>query len=97
MEASCGKNPVYHVGKVYTVLCNLIAADIYTMTGIENYVYATSQIGKQLADPWSIAIDLCDNRESVAIHTLIQDIVQKHTTSPQKITERIISGENHLY
>jgi S-adenosylmethionine synthetase len=97
MEASCGKNPVYHVGKVYTALCTLIAEDIYTTLGYENYVYATSQIGRPLAAPWHVGVDLCNVRPTPSDEHTIRHIVAEHVSSPDTITERVIRGEMQLY
>lgn len=47
-EAACGKNPIYHVGKVYSALAYVISEYIYTAFKIENCVYVTSQIGRSL-------------------------------------------------
>ena len=97
MEASCGKNPVYHVGKVYTALSTLIAQKIYDTLEYENYVYISSQIGMPLVVPWCIGIDLCDARYSVSDKHIIQRIVDEHVSSPDVVTQRIIRNEIQLY
>ncbi len=54
LEASAGKNPVNHVGKIYNLLGNLIAADIVKETGgnvKEVHVRILSQIGKPVDQP----------------------------------------------
>ena len=52
-EASAGKNPVSHVGKVYNVLAHKIAREIYESTeGIkEVYVLLLSRIGTPIDKP----------------------------------------------
>ncbi len=97
MEASCGKNPVYHVGKVYTVLCSLISQEIWARLGRENYVYITSQIGKPLTAPWHIGVDLCNVQPTESEKHSIQQIVTKHVSSPDAITQQIIRGDVRLY
>lgn len=52
IEGSCGKNPVYYVGKVYYVAANKLAKEIYKKFGIHNEVYLASQVGRELIDPW---------------------------------------------
>jgi S-adenosylmethionine synthetase len=54
LEASAGKNPVNHVGKIYNLLGNLIANDIVKETGgnvKEVHVKILSQIGKPVDEP----------------------------------------------
>jgi S-adenosylmethionine synthetase len=54
LEASAGKNPVNHVGKIYNILGNLIANDIVKETGgdvKEVHVRILSQIGRPVDQP----------------------------------------------
>jgi S-adenosylmethionine synthetase len=53
LEASAGKNPVNHVGKLYNVLSNVIADAIVTkVDGVsEAYLRLLSQIGKPISEP----------------------------------------------
>jgi len=54
LEASAGKNPVNHVGKIYNLLGNLIANDVVKETGgnvKEVHVRILSQIGKPVDQP----------------------------------------------
>src|SRR3989304_10214775 len=59
-EAAAGKNPVSHVGKIYTILAHKIANDIYQKTkGIkEVYVWMCSQIGAPIDQPKIISAQL---------------------------------------
>jgi S-adenosylmethionine synthetase len=52
-EAAAGKNPVSHVGKIYTLLTHQVAADIYRrVPGLQEvYVWLGSQIGQPLDRP----------------------------------------------
>ncbi len=52
MEATAGKNPVSHVGKLYNIVANKAAADLATLEGVdEAYVYLVSKIGSPLEEP----------------------------------------------
>ena len=54
LEASAGKNPINHVGKIYNILGNLIAQDIVKEAGgnvREVHVRILSQIGKPVDEP----------------------------------------------
>jgi S-adenosylmethionine synthetase len=52
-EAAAGKNPVSHVGKIYTIMTHQVADRIYReVPGIrEVYVWLLSQIGSQIDQP----------------------------------------------
>ncbi|MCK4455290.1 MAG: methionine adenosyltransferase, partial [Thermoplasmata archaeon] len=61
MEATAGKNPVTHVGKLYNILTLKIASDIVKVGGgdvLEAYVRIVSQIGKPIDDPQAASIQL---------------------------------------
>jgi S-adenosylmethionine synthetase len=84
IEASCGKNPVYHTGKIYTIITSLISKDIYSKLGLENTVYLTSQMGRLIKNPWSAAV--------------VIDGDQKLTTKDKKTINAIFKEklDNHL-
>jgi S-adenosylmethionine synthetase len=61
LEASAGKNPVNHVGKIYNILGNVIANEIVQQTGgdvKEVHVKILSQIGKPVDQPQVASIQL---------------------------------------
>ena len=57
-EAAAGKNPVSHVGKIYTLLSHQMAHHIATaVEGIaEVSVWLCSQIGQSVDRPWITAL-----------------------------------------
>jgi len=65
MEACCGKNPVYHVGKIYTAIGSLISQEIFNLLSLETYVYLVSQMGRSLSDPWSVFIEVHNEKITV--------------------------------
>ena len=61
LEASAGKNPVNHVGKIYNILGNEIANEIVQETGgdvKEVHVRILSQIGKPVDEPQVASIQI---------------------------------------
>jgi S-adenosylmethionine synthetase len=61
LEATAGKNPVNHVGKIYNLLSGLIANDIVKETGgdvKEVHVRILSQIGKPVDQPQVASLQL---------------------------------------
>lgn len=66
MEAAAGKNPVTHVGKLYNVLSNKIAAQVVKEEGgdiLEVMVRIVSQIGRSIDNPHvaSVQVIYADN------------------------------------
>jgi len=56
MEGVSGKNPVYHVGKLYNLAANEAAQQLYEMTGRATAVALVSQAGRDLNDPWQVLV-----------------------------------------
>ncbi len=66
MEAAAGKNPVSHVGKIYSILAHHIANEIYLrVDGVaEVYVWLASQIGRPIDLPRVASAQLVLEREA---------------------------------
>jgi S-adenosylmethionine synthetase len=61
LEASAGKNPVNHVGKIYNLLANIVASEIVKETGgdvKEVHVRILSQIGKPVDEPQVASVQI---------------------------------------
>lgn len=97
MEACCGKNPVYHVGKLYTAISSLISDEIFRLTGLETYVYLTSQMGRSLSDPWSACVEVCGREATSTEHQLIEEIVERALSNANDTTRKIVRGELNLF
>lgn len=97
MEACCGKNPVYHVGKLYTAISSLISEEIFHLTGLETYVYLTSQMGRSLSDPWSACVEVCGREVTSTERQLIEEIVERALSNANETTRKIVRGELNLF
>lgn len=97
MEACCGKNPVYHVGKVYTACSKLIAEKIYKKIATECVVSMTSQMGRPLAEPLIVSVELTTKKISNKQKQIISIIVKEVLDNFEKITNDIICGKIMLY
>jgi S-adenosylmethionine synthetase len=97
MEACCGKNPVYHVGKLYTAICFLISEEIHRFVGLETYVYLTSQRGRSLSDPWSACVEVCGGDATSAQRQMIEAIVERNLANANETTQKIVRGELNLF
>lgn len=91
MEGSYGKNPVYHIGKVYYFFAFKLAQKIYKKFRIKNEIYLASQSGRDLLDPWLIVIVVpeyfCEFKQ-------LNNFVEKELKNISKITEMIINNKN---
>lgn len=88
MEAACGKNPVYHVGKVYTFLAHKIAKQISNRFNCEVSVFIASKMGNLLKDPGNVII----NTSKEIDHQKVTDILHKEL-SKGIWAEEIIKSE----
>lgn len=95
MEAACGKNPVYHTGKLFTAIGDIISQKIYEKYHVENVVYCTSKMGDKIEDPWNISVELSKNLSKGDIRdidNMVNEIIKNH----EKITNRIINNDIKL-
>jgi len=94
MEGACGKNPVYHIGKIYYLAANIIAKKIYNKYGVYCEVYIASQSGRGLIDPWIISVFLPENFKKIKDVKLF---LQKEIASIPGLTPLIINESLNLY
>lgn len=97
LEACCGKNPVYHVGKLYAVICDQISNEIFSQTKLETYVYMTSQMGRSLADPWSVYVEVCSEELYFWQEALIKEIIDQNLAKTNETALKIVEGEINLF
>jgi len=97
MEATSGKNPINHVGKIYNLLANQIAHDCYSaIEGImEVYVRILSQIGKPIDEPKALSIQIVPEKgyDVDKMELKAKTIAEEWLNDITKITEMVISGE----
>jgi len=97
MEATSGKNPVNHIGKIYNLLSTDVAESVVAdVEGIRQIqVRLLSQIGKPIDQPHvadaqvatTADVDLADIREEVA------DAIDRELANVTDVTERVVAGE----
>lgn len=97
MEACCGKNPVYHVGKLYTAISSLISDKIFRFTELETYVYLMSQMGRSLSDPWFVCVEVCGRGATPIERQMIEEIVEHALSNANETTRKIVKGELNLF
>ena len=97
LEASAGKNPVSHVGKIYNVLAGICANEIAdNVKGVkEVHVKILSQIGKPINEP--LVASVCVMAEEGASWNTItyesEQIVQEKLKNITELTELFIHGK----
>ena len=97
MEATSGKNPINHVGKLYNLLSTQIANDIAAnVSGIEDvYIRILSQIGKPIDHPLIASAQVIpeDGANMKTIKSESEAIIDKWLGDITKITEMTTRGE----
>ncbi len=97
MEATSGKNPINHIGKIYNLLSTQIAQECVTkVDGIEEmYVRLLSQIGKPIDLPLVASVQVLPKCgvHLKDINAEIYGIVNENLANVTSITEKVIRGE----
>ena len=79
-EAAAGKNPVSHVGKIYTIFTHQVAQKVFEeVEGVrEAYIWMVSQIGRPIDDPVTAAqITLAKGARKAAVERRVRDVVER--------------------
>jgi len=97
MEATSGKNPINHIGKIYNVISTQLAQEcVHKVNGIEEiYIRLLSQIGKPIDQPLVASVQILP-RTGVDVKSISSDIeavVDRGLSDITCITEKIIRGE----
>jgi S-adenosylmethionine synthetase len=102
LEASAGKNPVNHVGKIYNLLGNLIANDIVKEAGgdvREVHVRILSQIGKPVDEPQVASIQIlpADGVKLAKVKPNADAVAQKWFDDIDSIPRRLLTGKLSVF
>lgn len=97
MEATSGKNPVSHVGKIYNLLSNEIATDVAeNVEGVaEIYVRLLSQIGKPIDRPLTANAQLVldDGYELDDVKPKVEATIDLWLDDVGKIKDMVLDGD----
>lgn len=72
MEASFGKNPRYHSGRVLSYLCDKLSKKIYEELGVKNSIYAVTKNKNDLLPPYLMYIQTSDKVEKEDVEKMIK-------------------------
>ena len=98
MEATSGKNPITHIGKLYNVMSKLIAEDVAKKVpnDVEVRVRILSQIGKPVSEPLNCNVQLVSAGECKKFAKWQQEaesIANDWLDNVDKVTDLIINGK----
>jgi S-adenosylmethionine synthetase len=97
MEATSGKNPINHVGKIYNLLSNQMANDIVKeVEGINQVnIMILSQIGAPIDQPKAASAQLILEKgyEMGKVQKEVQGVMDTWLADINKITEMLIKGK----
>jgi S-adenosylmethionine synthetase len=104
LEAVCGKNPINHVGKIYNVLANNMAKEIYSRGEgdiREAHVKLLSQIGRPITDPWVTSVSLipANNVNFSSIQKVAKEVIEEKLSKGNIIDlrNRLIAGKEQVF
>jgi S-adenosylmethionine synthetase len=102
LEASAGKNPVNHVGKIYNLLGNLIANDIVKETGgnvKEVHVRILSQIGKPVDQPQVASLQIlpAEGIKLSAVKSKAEAVANGWMDQIDTIPRRLLTGKLSVF
>jgi len=101
LEATAGKNPVNHVGKIYNVVANLIAQKVYSeVKGVKNVqVEILGQIGRPIDDPLIVNVQVSAENNNITseMRREIEGISDEILGSIVKISDLILEGKVTLF
>ena len=98
MEATSGKNPITHIGKLYNIMSKLIAEDVAKKVSdeVEVRVRILSQIGKPVSEPLNCNVQLVSATENKKFNKWKQEaesIANDWLDNVDKVTDLIINGK----
>lgn len=92
MEGASGKNPVYHIGKLYYITAQKISDEIFSILGLRNEVYLSSQSGHDLLEPWIAVVQVNQNLSLVQNKEVVQIVTTNLHRIPTLSIEIIHDG-----
>lgn len=100
LEATAGKNPVSHVGKLYNIAATEIANRIVSqVSGVKSaYVYLLGRIGHPINKPWVTNVLLKSDGEITPdmekeAKAVTEEVLERY----QEITNKLLQGSVQLF
>jgi S-adenosylmethionine synthetase len=96
-EATAGKNPVAHVGKVYSILSHRLARLVHARcpAALEVYVHMVARIGEPVDRPWTGVQVLLPSGTTLAdVEGQIRDVVEVELARLPAFRAELVRGEH---
>jgi S-adenosylmethionine synthetase len=88
MEGASGKNPVYHVGKLYNLAASRLAHRLHEETGGHAEVHMVSATGEPLDQPWRVLVRLsCPDVRVEAVQALVLETLAGFPALTQELVQ----------
>jgi S-adenosylmethionine synthetase len=100
LEAAAGKNPISHVGKLYSVLASRIAKRLVNEfpSITDAQCVLVSQIGRPVIDPRIVDIRLTDGTGSMQVlHKQVDEIVRRELGELDQLRNELLGERVSLY
>ena len=95
-EAAAGKNPVSHVGKIYSVFTHQVAQKVAEeVPGVrEVYIWMVSQIGKPINEPVTAAqVIVAKGARKSAVERHVHEVVERELAGIQVFCRDLAAGK----
>ncbi len=96
VESIYGKNPIYHVGKVYALVANTIAQQIGIRFDCEVTVIITTRNGDPLYSPYSVIVKISKAVDEKVVKKIIDSQLEKRDWTKRILAEGVFLPENEL-
>lgn len=90
-EGVSGKNPAYHVGKLYNLAAAEVAKRLHASTNRPVAVALVSQSGRDLHDPWQVIVQ-SSSRQPLP-HNLVRSTVAEVMDGLDELREALLAGK----
>ncbi len=94
MEGIGGKNPRYHVGKVYSAAAFDVAQRLHLELGYSTNVFLVNRMAEPLSTPWFATVETSSNQTD---SNAIARIVGETLSDMEGVTRRILRGAYPLF
>ena len=98
LEATAGKNPITHTGKLYNLTANNISAELTKdpdISGAECYL--VSRIGTPITEPGFVHIRIHSNLSKKTSDEKCKEIIKKHLSQIPQLWTGILEGKYSLF
>lgn len=98
LEASAGKNPITHTGKLYNLVAREISAEIVKDSHIpEAECYLVSQIGVPITEPRIVHVKVHSNLAKKVVKERCNGIIEKHLSQMPQLWPGILERSYSLF